>query len=346
MTKRQLAPGQPAQRGLAQEYPPPGEDAAIADLAARLQDKIAAQYRGQMVRRDAHPKMHGLVRAEFIVEPGLPDAFRTGVFADARTWPAWIRFSNQFDTIHPDSAKDIRGMAIKLMGVPGDKLLPEERDARTQDFILISTEVFVTHDAAEFDALIRALTGSVFAKLWFFLWHPRSLRNLWRSMRACDDPLGIDYFSTTPYLLGAQAVKYAAWPRDVVPPPGVDHGDPDFLRQAMVARLAAGDVYYDFLVQVQTDADAMPIEDPGRAWDTADSPFRKLATIRIPRQAFDSEAQRRYGENLSFTPWHALPEHRPLGGINRARRVVYDTISRFRHAQNGVPRHEPEGWEI
>lgn len=90
----------------------------------------------------------------------------------------------------------------------------------------------------------------------------------------------------------------------------------------------------------------MPIEDPGKRWSEAASPFRKVAPIVIPRQSFDSEQQRAFGENLSFTPWHSLPEHRPLGGVNRARKVVYAFISTFRHQKNDVPRREPTSWEI
>jgi hypothetical protein len=36
-----------------------------------------------------------------------------------------------------------------------------------------------------------------------------------------------------------------------------------------------------------------------------------------------------------------LPEHRPLGGINRARRAIYEGITRRRHELNGQPMHEP-----
>ena len=39
--------------------------------------------------------------------------------------------------------------------------------------------------------------------------------------------------------------------------------------------------------------------------------------------------------------WHAIPEHRPLGGINRARKLVYRAISEFRHQMNHAPRVEP-----
>jgi hypothetical protein len=114
----------------------------------------------------------------------------------------------------------------------------------------------------------------------------------------------------------------------------------------MVRQLSSGDAYFDFAVQKQVDPYTMPIEDPGKEWSESESPFLKVATIRILKQEFDSEKQREFGENLSYSPWHALPEHRPLGGINRARKVVYAFISTFRHEYNHVPRTEPTSWEI
>ena len=95
---------------------------------------------------------------------------------------------------------------------------------------------------------------------------------------------------------------------------------------------------FDFCVQFQTDAVKMPIEDPTIRWR---SPLQKVATITIPPQQFESPEQSQFCEHLSFTPWHALPEHRPLGGINRTRRSVYQTLSRIRHELNQVPRQEP-----
>ncbi len=250
---------------LAQEVPPPGEAACIQDLAERLKAKIIRDNPTGIMRRDAHPKMHGVVKAEFTVKSGLPDALRVGIFKEPHTFRAWIRFSNQDGSINPDIDRDLRGMAIKLMGVPGEKLLEQELQEQTQDFILISSNVFVTDN---------------------------------------------------------------------------------YLREAMIKQLAQHDVVFDFAVQLQIDADAMPIENPSKAWSEVLSPFRKVATIRILRQEFDSEAQREFGENLSYSPWHSLPEHRPLGGINRARKVVYQFISLFRHQQNNAPRKEPTGWDI
>jgi len=95
----------------------------------------------------------------------------------------------------------------------------------------------------------------------------------------------------------------------------------------MIRQLATGDALFDFTVQLQISAETMLIEDPGKAWDETVSPFRKVAAIRIPKQEFDGDRQREFGEHLSYSPWHSLPEHRPIGGINRARKVVYAFIS-------------------
>ncbi|WP_353155090.1 catalase family protein [Herminiimonas fonticola] len=331
---------------LAQEIIPAHEIDDTRDLATRLQAKIVRDNPSGIMRRDAHPKMHGLVKADFIVEADLPAMLRVGIFSTAHTYKAWIRFSNQDGNIQDDTARDIRGMAIKLMGVAGEKLLDSELHAQTQDFILISTNVFVTRDVAEFDALIKAMTGSIWAKISYFATHWRVIRNLLKSLKKFANPLHIRYWSTTPYLFGETAVKYSVIPHvthpDSIPPAP----DPDYLRLAMVRQLAQGEAVFDFCVQLQTDADSMPIEDPGKEWREAQSPFRKVATIRIPQQEFDSEAQRVFGENLSFTPWHSLPAHRPLGGINRARKIVYNVISTFRHERNRVPRQEPDDWEM
>ena len=111
----------------------------------------------------------------------------------------------------------------------------------------------------------------------------------------------------------------------------------------MQAWLAGSEAVFEFLVQFHVDPSRTPIEDPGKPWSEVVAPFHKAATLRIPPQSFDSPTQMEFAENLSFTPWHSLPEHRPLGGINRARKVAYREVSIFRHDRNGVRREEPNG---
>ena len=90
----------------------------------------------------------------------------------------------------------------------------------------------------------------------------------------------------------------------------------------------------------------MPVEDLSIPWDEEDAPFIKVATVKIPAQQFDTAERREYGDNLSFTPWHCLADHRPLGNVSRGRRVVYETLSALRHASNNIPTKEPSDFLI
>lgn len=341
--------GQREELLLATEYPPKGEEKAITDIVASLTERLEKDYPPPArTLRDAHPKQHGLVKAEFTIADNIPAQYRFGIFAEPKTYRAWIRYSNLSGSKKPDISKDSRGMAIKIMGVPGKKILPEEADAPTQDFVFMSTQIFVTKDVRGFSKLLKAINRGKISAGFFFLTHLRLLGLFSKVSIQVPDLFDVEWGSTTPYLLEDRAVKYAVLPRTpsgATLPTGDDISD-NYLRERMVATLDKGDVYLDFYVQVQTNANTMPIEDPRVAWDRGLSPFIKVATIRVLQQTFDTPAQQLYGDNLSFTPWHSLPEHRPLGGINRGRRVIYSTMSKFRHGRNGEEvGPEPSDWQ-
>ncbi|HEY3493561.1 MAG TPA: Dyp-type peroxidase, partial [Polyangiaceae bacterium] len=327
------------------EHVPPDEQLHIDNLIHALREKMKRDYVAGRTLRDAHPKMHGCVKAEFVLEDGLDESLAVGLFGGAqKRYQAWVRFSNQDGTASDDSKPDIRGAAIKLMGVTGKKLLDGEEDSPTHDFILISHDAFVTRDVAEFDGLIQAVVGGKVP--WFLLGHWRVAYNLFRSLKKHASPLEIRYFSVAPYLLGTRAVKYSLRPAEGRPSAVPDKPSPNYLREALKARLSRESAAFDFLVQLQGDPSRMPIEDPGVAWSERDAPFRKVATLVIPQQDFDTPAQQIFGDNLSFNPWRCLPEHRPLGGISRARRQVYRALSAFRHDRNAEPREEPIDWTV
>ena len=146
-------------------------------------------------------------------------------------------------------------------------------------------------------------------------------------------PLEIRYWSGSPYWLGSasgddgHAVKYSVIPRPEVRKPGPAHPEAlagDYLTQAVTRHLEANAAEFEFRVQLQKDAVKMPVEDVSVAWSEEDSPPKTLATIRIPVQKVDMTGPvAARCEAMSFSPWHALAEHRPMGGMNRLRRVVY-----------------------
>ena len=328
--------------GLAEETLDPLEDTYIETLKKLTLDRLRGQYGpGATVRRDAHPKTHGLVKAEFIVLDDFSYALRHGVFKSPRTFEAVIRFSAGDVAVFPDTrVPRSGGMAIKLFGVEGEKLLPNEKHAQTQDFIMINFPGFLTQSFATYEALhISSSAPDARARFYEANPHEESLYKR-QSLEPFNNPLQARYFSQVPYMLGPNAIKFSAKPiSNAANRPSASEG-PDFLREAMKKQVSESDVYFDFTVQVQTDPIRMPIEDPLTVWDEALSPFQRVAIIRIPRQDI-TMAGVETAENLAFTPWHALPEHRPIGNMNRARKVIYEMVSEFRRTTNGVGREEP-----
>ncbi|HEX5109546.1 MAG TPA: hypothetical protein VFV95_13930 [Vicinamibacterales bacterium] len=119
----------------------------------------------------------------------------------------------------------------------------------------------------------------------------------------------------------------------------------DLLRHALMSFLAGHDAWFDLQVQRYTDKKRTPADDDTKLWKGS---FETVATLRIPRQVFwpesgvphsVNEAAKQLtelGENMSFNPWHALKAHEPAGEINKARRLIYPAIMRFRRSRNGV----------
>lgn len=325
------------------EHPPQGEAQAIQAIVKAFKLRYGkANYPGSgLARRAVHAKAHGLLQGEFIVEAGLPEQFRQGIFQKPGSYPVWLRYSNGATTPHADIIPDVRAVALKIMSVPGEKILEAERNATTQDFILANHPGFFVRNAIDFAKLLsNPLT--FFVGLNPFHWRLKELGNLAGSfLNSVATPLGIRYWSQTPYLLGSRAVKYSIQPSTPNPRKKRWFAGANYLRTAMADELSRHEVSLDFLVQLQGNPLAMPVEDPTVIWDERVSPFRKVATIRIPRQGFDNAERDALAENFSFTPWHSLPEHRPLGGINRARRPTYEALSEYRHQLNGIVREEP-----
>ncbi len=169
---------------------------SIVASARRLVDDVQQQS-GPLYRRDAHAKAHGCLTATFTVRDDLPEALRTGVFVPGRQYQAWIRFSNGNAAPQPDYDKDARGMAIKLMGVAGPKLLdsPADRDAGTQDFLMINFPVFFNRDPGEYERFIRyQADGSQFG---YFFAGRNPLDWRWRELRSAGSCSGASAIRST-----------------------------------------------------------------------------------------------------------------------------------------------------
>ncbi len=294
------------------------------------------------IRRDAHPKHHGCVKADFVVDSSsLAPELRVGIFAEntKKVFPAIIRFSNG----NPDGgqsadlAKDIRGMAVKLINIEGTK-------SGSQDFVMLTSKEFFSKNGKDYHELHDALGGGSLSTLWYLLLHGTERSILLNSQIEAANPLQLSYFSSVPYKLGARTMKFkvepcAVNPKDTVP--GKD-ANTNYLRERLASSLAKNASCFDFFVEPNMDMETQPVENPMIPWDETKSPYIKVASIQIPvQQGSDSEGQLNFCENLSFDPWHTLPGTRPMGQINRMRAKIYPFISSLRHQYNNTPILEP-----
>lgn len=330
-------------------YPPKVAQAGVAQ---------APGSPSQPYMRDVHSKTHGCLKANFIVPDNVDRRFRFGLFAKPKSYHAWIRFSS--GNAHPqrDSEKDARGMAIKVMGVEGKKLLEDDGvpPASTQDFPLMNATQFFIRDINEYAEFTDYLSSGLDnrARYGYFLggyplpnpfkWHLREMRLALKTLKAPPDSLlNTQFYSVSAFKLGPQLnVKYSARPCKEASAADVSHSDPNFLRLEMASRLKSGAACFDFMVQPQVQGKNMPVEDTTVEWSEDDSPFVPVARLEIPSQQF--EQYNNYCEDLSFNPWHSLPEHKPIGVMNRIRKATYLEVSRYRRQMNGIPLCEPLDW--
>lgn len=321
-------------RELAQEVIDPDEAVVAAEFIAFLKDASAARHPTGVMPRFNQGRHSGCVDATLTVPDSLPADLRVGLFARPGRYPARIRFANAAST--SDREKDLRGMSIQV-SVAGDNLTP---GASTHDFVLNSHPVMMVGTTREFLELLRAVEAGGVRRVFYFLAHPGAARIALGARANPTSHLDITYWSTTPYLFGpGRAVKYIARPRTrgaatTLPNPLTDQ----YLRDALAARLADNDAEFDLMVQFQTDPAKMPIEDASVEWKEEDSPYRAVAQIVIPKQKLDEGDRGRFCEEAAFNPWHCLPEHRPLGNFNRARREIYHAMAAFRRERGRANR--------
>jgi len=317
---------------IGKEYPPEGESAVTDELRA-LHLKVHQAQPGP-THRGEHPKQHAGLWATFRVDGSVPEPLRAGIFAKPGEYRALVRFSNGRG---PDDTKpEVHAMAIKVLVPDGDG------PPRMQDFIVADHSVFFARNVQHvFEFLVATVKGTPvpqlaatdFPKLVGF------------SSVATTSLLAMTYWSQTPYKLGDGAVKYLVTPSAGGERPAIPLGkSADCLREALIEQLTVRKIgaSFDLSVNSQIDADAMPIEDPTIEWTSA--PVR-VATITIDPQKCDVPEQMAFFDNLSWTPWNALPEHRPLGGINRARKMVYEDSAALRHKTTGMSPVIPTGRE-
>ena len=331
------------------EQIPDGEAAMTQDViqtAVRIVDQHRESTR---YLRDAHAKAHGCVKADVQVLPDLAQALRQGVFSEpGKLWKATMRLSNGNAYPQFDSIRDARGMALKLLDVPGKQLLGDRQGLNEQDFVMFSHPNFFVSDVAEYRQNVAAQADGKKVMAFFPGWDPRQwqIRHLFIALATLspppESPTRTTYFSVSPYKFGEANAKFRVIPDPERCPaytlPKQNQDLPNFLRSALNQQLSTDRIPACFVLQVQRqDANKyMPIEDTSIEWREQDSPFETVARITLPPQDFDTPALNLQCDNLSFNPWFGIEAHRPIGGINRLRKAVYEAVSDYRHSRNSA----------
>lgn len=338
------------------------EDALIEKIVASMSRVNREHFeRHRHAVRDAHAKSHGIVTGTLTVYDGLPAHLRQGVFAEPKSHPIVVRFSSAPSDIQSDRVPALRGMAIKMLGVEGAQVLPERREQKTQDWLLVNHPVIpFGHVAAYWKAqqfaerqeqapeLARAVTGELVRGVSQVLDKVGVDNETVKALAAPNTHLlGETFHSMAALRFGDYIAKISAAPLS----PEVRRltgqllgAEPAYseLRDLVVAFFEQQSAEFELRAQLCTDLGSMPVEDASIRWSESDSPHQPIAKITLPRQAAYSPARRVYGDDvLSFNPWHCIEAHRPLGSIMRVRRQAYEASSRFRHEMNAQPRVEP-----
>jgi hypothetical protein len=309
-----------------------GEQALVEHLVELLGAALAKRYAEKEMLRAAHPKAHGLVKGEFIVNDEVPEGMRQGIFKEpGRRFEAWIRFSNAGALPAADRDKDLRGCAIRLMGVEGPSLLAES--TQTQDLLLQSSERFIVATPQEFADFSKWIVRG--KPMLYFLTHPRYMLAGLRAIRGPENPLGITYWSAVPYGLGTEAaVKYKLVPNDSYDSQKLS-AEPDAMRRVMIESLAHTKASFDFQIQTFVSEKQTPIDDAWKIWDESKSSPVSVARLEIPAQVFATSERDLIAEEMAFNPWHGLSAHRPLGSMNRVRGALYSALAQLRSRANG-----------
>jgi len=339
--------------------------------AKTIQDLIATTERIQAIvaahsghaKRGVHAKSHGLLIGELEILPDLPTVLAHGMFAIPKTYSTILRLSTIPGDLLDDAVSVPRAASLKIMGVSGPRVSGSEQEV-TQDFLFLNAKAFGAPTPEAFLRTLKILaattdraprTKKVLSSL------VRALETIVESAGAQSNTLltlggypkvhilGDEFYTQGPVLYGDYIAKLALKPfsdnlRALTQQPLNLSGHPNGIREAVVEFFRTNSAVWDMQVQLCTNLKTMPIEDASVIWPETESPYLPVARLRIPTQnAWRADRIELLDERMSFSPWHALASHRPLGGIMRVRQAVYAAAARFRVEYNDQALLEPRG---
>jgi hypothetical protein len=310
---------------LYQEYPQPGEDQQFTKYAEEIRDIQQKLAKGDSIERAFHAKAHGCLKGTFTVLDTIPDDAKYGVFVPSAHYPLIARFSNASGRAQKDQDRDLRGLALKL----------DLGNSQSQDFLMTNGPMEFVKNPAQFMEFAKAGADGFLGMLGFFVTHLKAAETILKQTgRKVTSLTTESFWSRSPFKIGPKAMKFNVVPCSNEKLPMPKNPSNTYLTDDLRAHAAEGQICYEFRIQFQKDPVAQPIEDSSVEWLEKDTPSIAVARIVFDQQTFDSTEQMQACQDMSFSPWHNVPDLKPLGGLNRARKYVYPSSASFRGAQD------------
>jgi len=330
----------------------------LSEQLRLIQETTAKDY-GTAVR-GVHAKGHAIVKGTLEVLSGVAPALAQGLFSTPGSYDALLRFSTLPGDILDDSVSVPRGVAVKLFGVAGDRLAGSEDDT-TQDFIFVNGPAFAAPTPKAFLANLKMLAKTTDTGEGLKKGLSAVLQTVDTALETVGiqsptiqtlggapntHPLGETYYTQVPLRHGDYIAKLSVAPvspnlTELAGGKVNTSGRPDALREVLGEVLIEQDSVWEVRVQLCTDLEKMPVEDSSVVWDENESPYVAVAHLTVPAQlGWQQGLSEQQEQAVSFSPWHGLAAHQPLGGVNRARKPTYEMSTQFRSQHNGCPVHE------
>jgi len=313
------------------------EEKEIQEIIQTMKRFLIDTYPKGNIKRNFHPKMHGCLKGILEIRNDIPESLQQGLFKSPDSYAVWLRFSNAPPKIQSDKSSSGRGLAIKVLDVPGTVIEEDPIGVNCQNFLMTTSPILSAGSIKLYNKAIKAILFGWKKQLVFALnpWHWRSLYLTLKYSKKHDNLLAQQYFSGGAFKFGPERfVKFVLEPH--LPGLGYTLGKPktdDFLREQLKTDLKDCQHGFTLYVQLHENDKTEPLEDTSIEWKKAGIP---IADLWIPAQDFDFEERNNFGEELSFSPWVCLEDHEPVGGINRARKLVYKELAELRKTESSV----------
>lgn len=295
--------------------------------------------------RDAHPQ--GLVCFEGRLKVYPNDLFESGLFSKAKNYDVVSRFSSSSPSLNDDATRDLRGLALKFISENAE-----------HDFVGISSPIFPTDDAKQFSDLVKlvrltdcmddpsgifsCITETGFPNPWRLLFSALKLIRL--TTNSVDNGLlEKQYFSVSPYKF--ESADQKVYFKFHIDPKNCDNADTSYALNKTDERNYLGDNVRNIIAQndicfalkataITGDVESRFLEKHSQTWLDMGAEVSEVTLGEVRFSKETPELSALACDNLSFSPANTSYGFSALGSINRARAIIYKSLSKLRHETN------------